>query len=355
MLENIQAIILAGGISERFHTGKTKLIEKICGTEMILYPIKLLKNLEIPITLVIGYQYEKIKNIIQKNYPSCNFVLQNEPLGTGHALQITQHIWSQDHILIMHADIPLLTADVINKLYRKHIKSDADISFITAHVDDNSNQASRVIIKNNSIKLSDESNDEIDPSYCCISAGIYIIKRSFLELNIHSLTKDETTGEIFLQELVQVASEQQAKIVTQQVNFDIIRSVETLADLWAIEHIRRSYLIQYWMDHGVRFANTLNVIIEENVKIEPGSFIDTGVILTGYSIIKKSCSIGAYTQINDSIIEDGTNIPSNMLISNATITKHTTLQPFTQYQGNTQNSVSGIAFVNPKKIMLEQQ
>lgn len=354
MLENVQAIILAGGISERFHTGKTKLIEKICGTEMILYPIKLLKNLEIPITLVIGYQYEKIKTVIQKNYPLCNFVLQNEPLGTGHALQITQHVWFQDHILVMHADIPLLTTDVINKLYRKHIKSDADISFITAHVDDDSNQASRVIIKNNSIKLSDESNDELDPSHCCISAGIYLIKRSFLESNVHLLTKNETTGEIFIQELVQIASDQQAKIVTQQVNFNIIRSVETLADLWAIEHIRRSNLIQYWMDHGVRFANTLNVIIEENVSIEPGSFIDAGVILKGSTIIKKGCSIGAYTQINNSIIEDGSIIPSNMIISHATITKYTTLQSFTEYQGNTQNFTGGIGFAYPKKDIFEQ-
>lgn len=354
MLENVQAIVLAGGISERFHTGKTKLIEKICGTEMILYPIKLLKNLEIPITLVIGYQYEKIKNIIQKNYPQCNFILQNEPLGTGHALQITQHIWSQDHILIMHADIPLLTTEIINKLYRKHIKSDADISFITAHVDDDTNQASRIIIKNNKIKLSDEAADELDPSHCCISAGIYLVKRSFLESNTHLLTKDETTGEFFLQELVQIASEQQAKIITQQVNFDIIRSVETLADLWAIEHIRRSKIIQHWMDHGVRFANTLNVIIEENVKIEPGTFIDTGVILTGSTIIKKGCSVGAYSQINDSIIEDGSIIPTQMIITNATITKHTTLQPFTHYQGNTQSATSGIVFANPKKIMLEQ-
>ncbi|MBI2344721.1 NTP transferase domain-containing protein [Candidatus Dependentiae bacterium] len=354
MLENVQAIILAGGISERFHTGKTKLIEKICGTEMILYPIKLLKNLEIPITLVIGYQYEKIKNIIQKKYPFCNFVLQNEPLGTGHALQITQHIWSQNHILIMHADIPLLTTEVINKLYRKHIKSDADISFITAHVDDDSNQSSRLIINNNTIKLSDESNEELDPSHCCISAGIYLIKRSFLEANVHILTKDEITGEVFIQELVQIGSEQQAKIVTQQVSFDTVRSVETLADLWAIEHIRRSNLIQYWMDHGVRFANTLNIIIEENVKIEPGSFIDAGVILTGYTIIKKGCSIGAYTQINDSMIEDGTIIPSNMIISNAIITKQTTLQPFSQYQGNTQNVTCGITFATHKKNMLEQ-
>lgn len=352
MLENIQAIILAGGISERFHTGKTKLIEKICGTELILYPIKLLKNLEIPTTVVIGYQYELIKNVIQKKDFSPHFILQHEPLGTGHALQITQHIWSHDHILVMHADIPLLTADVINKLYRKHIKLDADISFITAHVDNELNKESRVIINNNKIELSDESDPEIDPSHCCISAGIYLVKRSFLERNIHFLTKDEITGETFLQELVQIASEQQAKIITSQVSFDVIRSVETLADLWAIEHISRSKILQYWMDHGVRFANTLNVIIEETVKIEPGTFIDTGVVLTGATCIKKGSNIGAYTQIKDSIIEDNTMIPSQMIISNATITKYTTLQSFTQYQGNTQQ-ITGTTFLGTQKTEYE--
>ena len=108
------------------------------------------------------------------------------------------------------------------------------------------------------------------------------------------------------------------------------------------------------MDHGVRFANTLNVILEENVKIEPGTFIDTGAILTGSTIIKKGCSIGAYTQIKDSVIEDNASIPSQMIISNATITKYTTLQSFTHYQGNTQGAMSGIIFANPKKMMLEQ-
>ncbi len=348
MLENIQAIVLAGGISKRFHTGKTKLIEKICGTELILYPIKLLKSLEIPTAVVIGYQYELIKNIIQKKDFFPDFILQHEPLGTGHALQITQNIWSHDHILIMHADIPLLTPDVINKLYRKHIKFDAEISFITAHVDDTLNKESRIITNNNKIELSNETDKEIDPSHCCVSAGIYLIKRTFLEKNIHLLTKDEITGEMFLQELVQIASEQQAKIITNQVNFDVIRSVETLADLWAIEHISRSKILQYWMDHGVRFANALNVVIEETVKIEPGSFIDTGVILTGSTWIKKGSRIGAYTQIKDSIIEDNTVVPSQMIITNATITKYTTLQSFTQYQGNTQQQ-PGAMFIGTQK------
>jgi len=353
MLNNVQAIILAGGISERFQTGKTKLLEKICGTEMILYPINLLKSLDIPTTIVIGFQNQQIKQIVQNKFQQINFILQHEPLGTGHATQITQSIWSQDHILLMNGDIPLLTPDIINKLYRKHTKSDADISFITAHAESYANQDSHIVIDKNQIKVVEQSTKELNASHCCISAGIYLAKRSFLEKYIQQLTKNETTKEYCLPELVQIASDNNCKIITTQVSFDIVRSVETISDLWAIELIRRSKLLQYWMDHGVRFANTFNIVIDETVSIEPGCFIGAGVILTGSTIIQKNCSIGAYTQIENSTIEHGCSIPSNMIISNITIHSKNLLQPFSLVNNST-NTITNTLFTGARKTEHQQ-
>ena len=64
MPENLQAILLAGGKSIRFNTEKTKLTEKICGKEMILYPINLLQRMNIPTTMVVGFQKEKIIEVL---------------------------------------------------------------------------------------------------------------------------------------------------------------------------------------------------------------------------------------------------------------------------------------------------
>ncbi len=352
MLQNIQAIILAGGNSERFQTGKTKFIEKICGTEMILYPINLLQSLDIPTTLVIGMQAEQIKQIVQDHASSVKFVIQEQQLGTGHAAQLTKPVWFKDHILIMNGDIPLITPDIINKLLRKHTKTDADISFITAHtMDIDATKYSRVVIDNNQIKVMEEpASDEIDESnQCCISAGIYLAKRSFLEEFIDKLEKNPATNEYYLPELIHIASQQHKKIVTTQVSLDIVRSIDTLADLWVVEHIKRSELLQHWMNHGVRFAHTLNVQIENKVRIEPGSYIGSGALLLGATTIKKNVTIGAYAHIENSIIEEGVIIPAHIIITNSIVTKSMNLKPFMQIDGMAIKEKQDILFTGALK------
>lgn len=62
----LQAVILAAGRSSRLNSGTSKLLEKICGQEMILYPIELCKKLSLSTTLVLGYEREKIQDLVEK-------------------------------------------------------------------------------------------------------------------------------------------------------------------------------------------------------------------------------------------------------------------------------------------------
>ena len=356
MLQNLQAIILAGGISERFQTGKTKFIEKICGTEMILYPINLFKSLEIPTTLVLGAHFDQLQKLITEKNHSVTFIKQELPLGTGHAAQLTKHVWNQNHILIINGDIPLITPDIINKLYRKHIKMDADISFITAHtMDIDSTKYSRVVINNNNLSVVKDADEDIDTTnQCCISAGIYLAKRTFLEKYIDKISQNNNTKEFYLPELIQIASENGCKIITTQVSLDIVRSIDTLADLWAVEHIKRSELLQHWMNQGVRFANTLTVQLDNEVRLAAGVHINSGVLLLGNTTVKKFATIGAYCQIENSIIEEGVIIPSHVIISNSIITKSMVLKPFTHIDGITVKHKQDIVFTGSLKTEYQE-
>ncbi|MDP3788734.1 MAG: NTP transferase domain-containing protein [Candidatus Chromulinivorax sp.] len=333
MPENLQAILLAGGTSIRFNTEKTKLTEKICGKEMIVYPLDLLQRMNIPTTMVVGFQKEKVLEVLTThNIKNITIATQNEQLGTGHAVAVSQPFWNKDHILIINGDIPLMTSEVIQKLYNKHIKTDADISFATAHSLDEANDSyCRIVINDNKIRVIERRDDNLDmEAQCCVSAGIYIMKKDFLEAHIHKLSKSNITGEFYLPELIQIASNHNCKIVTTPISFDVARGVNTLAELWVVEHIKRSQLISYWMNHGVRFAISLNVMIDCDVVIEPGVYIGSAAHLLGKTIIKKNANIGAFAYIKNSVIEENAKIKSHTVIIKSTIEAYEVVPPFTQ-------------------------
>jgi len=187
----------------------------------------------------------------------------------------------------------------------------------------------RVVIHDSKIKVIEVDDATIDPeAQCCISVGVYIIKRSFLEQNIDQLSCSKLTGEYYLPELISIASNRNCKIVTIPVSFDIARGVNTLAELWVVEHIKRSQLINYWMQHGVRFAISLNVIIDADVIIEQGVYIGSGVHLLGKTWIKKNATIQAFAYIEDAIISENVQIQPHTVIMQSTIEKDAIIPSF---------------------------
>ena len=134
MNKKMQGIILAAGKSTRFNTGKTKLLEKLCGQEMVIYITKLLARLQIQTTVVVGYQKDDVINTITHHHgDTITCVTQNEQRGTGDALLCTQSRWHATDLLILNGDIPLITDDIIENLYKEHCIAQATISFVTAH------------------------------------------------------------------------------------------------------------------------------------------------------------------------------------------------------------------------------
>lgn len=342
MLTNMQAIVLAAGKSTRLNTGNTKLIEKVCGQEIILYPLSVLQELTIPTTLVIGFQKNKIKTTVEKNYPDTITYLEQEEInGTAGALRLLQSRFQSPHILVMKADVPLINTDIIESLYAQHTATGAAVSFVTAHNGDPSGFSySRVLKKGAQIfvrKAHELSTSEIQ-DICCVNGGVYIFSRSFLEKELKKIEKNPITHEYHVSDLINVATDQGYTVTTTTVPFDHIRGVNTHQELWAIEQIKRSELIKYWMDRGVRFSSAQTVHMDLNVKIGSGTFIGCSVHLLSGSRIGTGCTINPFTIIEKSTIENNVTVHPHSILSNATIGAHTEIGPFAHLQ---QESIIG--------------
>jgi len=346
MINKLQAVILAAGKSSRFKTNRSKLLEKICGQEMILYPIRLFHKLKLKTSLVVGHQKDKLISLINNNNYPVIFSEQKEQLGTGHAIMCSKDSWEKENILIINGDTPLITEELITDLYNTHIKNKSTISFVTAHnIDPSLNSYGKVLKNKDHIrileakdykKLKEENKlkDLKDYECCCINAGIYIIKKDFLNKALTKLKKSSATGELYITDLIKHASDNKLGVSTVISQIDAIRGINTLRELWIAEQIKRAEIITNWMNAGVRFDSAQNSHIDLNVTINPGVKIGSDVQIYGKSTIGKNTTIESFCIIKDSHIPDNSYIKAMCYLENTTLTKTAKLEPFTHLNKN---------------------
>ncbi|MBN2267448.1 MAG: bifunctional UDP-N-acetylglucosamine diphosphorylase/glucosamine-1-phosphate N-acetyltransferase GlmU [Candidatus Babeliaceae bacterium] len=330
-LPPIQAVVLAAGSSSRFHTLRTKLCTPLCGKALINYPVSLLASLNIPTLCVIGYQKEAVRTaILEAGFTETSFVEQNERLGTGHALWCSHHWWHAKTILVLNGDVPFITTDIVEELLQQFKKTDAAASLVVARNTERSAQhLGRFEVQNGHASIIEAKHDpKSRTSESLLNAGIYLFKRSFLETAIQQLSPNEVTGELYLTDLISKASLSKNGVSWIETPFDIIRGINTLAELAEAEQIERKRLIQQLMNQGVRFINPETTIVEYQVTSDPDTTVESGVHLLGKTHLGSETIVGANSILDHATLGKHVTVKPNSIIRNTVVEELAQIGPF---------------------------
>ena len=100
----------------------------------------------------------------------------------------------------------------------------------------------------------------------------------------------------------------------------------------AVEKARIERNLAY-MEAGVNFIDLKMAYIDEGVKIGKGTTIYPCVVIEGDVSIGENCVIGQNTRIKDSVIGDGTNVQSSVILESR-VGNDTTVGPFAYLRPN---------------------
>jgi bifunctional UDP-N-acetylglucosamine pyrophosphorylase / glucosamine-1-phosphate N-acetyltransferase len=330
-INNVRAVVLAAGRSTRFKTKKSKQLYPICGAAMVLYPLRALESLGIPVSLVLGYQRDEIRREVEQvAVKDVTFVVQEEQKGTGHAVACTQQTWDKEHLLILNGDTPLMSKEILVQMINEHCAKDAAITFLTTTVADPKGYG-RVITENGTLRIVEEKDCTPEQrKVSTVNAGFYIMKTSFVRDFVNCITKSSVTGEIYITELVKMACDAKLPVHTVSVPYDAVRGVNTLNELRDVDMIKRTELMKYWMARGVRFELSEDMHIDLGAEIGSGSVIGAGVHLIGKTKIGENCIVGPYSIIEDTFIGDEAEIGAYSFVQQCTIVGGIHIAPFTQ-------------------------
>ncbi|MGD9909662.1 MAG: bifunctional UDP-N-acetylglucosamine diphosphorylase/glucosamine-1-phosphate N-acetyltransferase GlmU [Candidatus Izemoplasmatales bacterium] len=325
------AIILAAGKGTRMKTELPKCAYPLLRKPMIAYIVENIRNTNIfdEIIVVVGHKKEIIQEILGD---TVTYVVQEEQLGTGHAVMVCEPFITdlEGDVIILPGDMPLVDDVVISKTMREHFERRHDLTIVTTKVDDpegygriirNESGYLDSIIEHHEATLSQRTISEIN-------TGMYAVKTKELFAALKKVNNNNLKHEYYLTDIVSIMQQNTQVIGT----YFLKESYKSMGvnDLYALsiaEAKLRLNINRELMLKGVAMVNpetiTIghNVVIEENVVIHPNTYI------TGNSVIHKGAIVGPNTEIHESIIGEGV-VCRHSLVYNSVIEEQTTVGPF---------------------------
>jgi D-glycero-alpha-D-manno-heptose 1-phosphate guanylyltransferase len=139
-MERREAIILAGGLGTRLRTVVPELpkcLAPVAGRPFLFYVINQLRRQGINrFIFSLGYRSETILEYLQQEFPTLNytFVIEDEPLGTGGAIQLAARLCEERMAIVANGDT-LYKAD-LKKAWELHEHSGAECSLLLKPMQD---------------------------------------------------------------------------------------------------------------------------------------------------------------------------------------------------------------------------
>ena len=346
------AIILAAGQGKRIKSNLPKVLHKACGKEMVNHVIDTMREAGIDdVNVIIG----KGAKLVQDRTSSRNvtYSLQEEQLGTGHAVKCAKAFLDGKSgiVAIFTGDAPLIKASTVKKLIDIHIANNNCATLLTSIVE-NPTGYGRIVRNDNAVEKivehKDCSEDELNITE--INAGMYCFDIKNLLDALGKLSNNNAQGEYYLTDVIEIFKSNGEKIGAMVTNFEETLGVNSRSELAVVENILRKRINKMHLDNGVTIIDPNNTYIGVDVKIGQDTIIYPGNVIEGDTVIGESCVIYPNSRVNNSIIEEGVEIQSSVILDSK-IGKNTTVGPFAYIrpESNIGNSVRIGDFVEIKK------
>ena len=324
-------VILAAGRGSRMKSRLPKVLHKLCGKELIKYPVELMHELKIS-NIVIIVSAENCSEIKKTLGDGFNYIIQPEPRGTGDALECALPMisGSEHQILVMNGDVPLLRANSVANLCVSHMDNSASMSLLT--VVDVIGQDLGIVDRDANFRIariveaSERSGANRD-STLEANVGVYCFDLQFLKDSMHRISSNEN-GERYITSLAEIAHSNGIEVNSGRCSgTEENLGVNNRVQLSKAEEIERRRILEQWMLAGVTIQDPGSVYIDHDVVIGQDSIIFPNTTLSGETRIGRDCQIGPNSVIDNSIIGDRNRILSSVLES-STIESDVDVGPF---------------------------
>jgi bifunctional UDP-N-acetylglucosamine pyrophosphorylase/glucosamine-1-phosphate N-acetyltransferase len=228
------AVILAAGKGTRMKTDAVKVLVPLRGKPMVRHVIEACRGAGVGrVILVIGYKADEVRAVLGGDV---EYVVQNEQLGTGHALRTAAPSLRglEGDLLVLPGDTPFLTPDFLGGLLAAHRASGADAT-LAAVVWDEPPPYGRIVRDAAGRILRIVEEWDATPEVRAIKetcTSHYVFKAGVVLPLLAEVGNDNVKGEYYLTDIVEILAGRGRRVEAfRVVDPKLVLGINTLEDL----------------------------------------------------------------------------------------------------------------------------
>ncbi len=311
----IRAVVLAAGQGTRMKSSLPKVLHPILGKPLVWYSLEAARQATgTKPVMVVGHGAEKVREAIGD---AAEFVLQEEQLGTGHAVQQAEALLKgqSDFVVVTYGDMPGLKTSTLQQMIQTQVNHQGPMTMLTVVVDDPRGFGRVVRDRDGGVRAIVEEAQATPEELQIreLNAGVYCFRADWLWQALPRISLS-LKGEYYLTDLAGLAVADGLSIqAVRAADQDETIGINTRVHLAEAAVILRNRINQDWMLAGVTIMDPATTYIEPGVEIGQDTMIWPNTYLQGKTRVGENCELGPNAMIRNTSIGNNCTVLASML------------------------------------------
>lgn len=337
MSSQLTVVILAAGQGTRMKSDLPKVLHTIAGKPLLTRVIDSALALKpSAIHVVYGHGGEQVQK--QLSGLAVNWVLQEQQLGTGHAVnQAMATIADTETVLVLYGDVPLISSATLANLVTA--ANDDGLGLLTAKLPDPSGYGR--IVRNRNDKVSaifeqkDATREQLEINE--INTGMLAVNAGRLRSWLNKISNENAQGEYYLTDIIAMAAADAVAInAISTADLSEIEGVNNKLQLANLERVFQRRQADAVLLQGATLRDPNRFDVRGEFTFGRDVEIDVGVLIEGKVSVGDRCYIGPNCILKDVVLGNDVRIEANSLLEASTLGDECVIGPYARLRPDCQ-------------------
>ncbi|MCB5907596.1 bifunctional UDP-N-acetylglucosamine diphosphorylase/glucosamine-1-phosphate N-acetyltransferase GlmU [Streptomyces pinistramenti] len=309
-------VVLAAGEGTRMKSVTPKVLHAICGRSLVGHVVAASRELDPEhLVVVVGHARDQVQAHLSEIDPGVRTAVQHEQNGTGHAVRMGLEELSaggvalDGTVVVVCGDTPLLTGETLLQLSETHAADGNAVTVLSAEVPDatgygriirdGASGAVTAIVEHKDASESQRAVREIN-------SGVFAFDARLLTEALGKVRTDNSQGEEYLTDVLGIlrAAGHRVGAAVAGDHREIL-GINNRVQLAEARRLLNERLLERAMLAGVTVVDPSSTWVDVSVGFEADAVVHPGTQLLGATQVAAGAEVGPHSRLTDTVVGEG--------------------------------------------------